>query len=128
MSTHLQLEQLSLLLSRLRRHQAKLASVQNFALGQLLQHQLTFPACQVSAGGLSLGAGATLGQGCDTRPCSLVPTLWSVLAGWLAPSFPACLLLDAVARCCSSGGAPCPAREEAACGGRDLNCGFSGCE
>ncbi|KAF6105543.1 pleckstrin homology domain containing A7 [Phyllostomus discolor] len=40
------LEQLSLLLSRLRRHQAKLASVRNLAVGQLLQHQLTFPTCQ----------------------------------------------------------------------------------
>ncbi|KAB1272125.1 Pleckstrin homology domain-containing family A member 7 [Camelus dromedarius] len=40
------LEELSLLLTRLRRHQAKLASVRNFAIGQLLQHQLTFPTCQ----------------------------------------------------------------------------------
>lgn len=48
-SMHLQLEELSQLLTRLRRHQAKLASVRNFAVGQLLQHQLTFPTCQVSA-------------------------------------------------------------------------------
>ncbi|XP_045146919.1 pleckstrin homology domain-containing family A member 7 [Echinops telfairi] len=41
------LEELSLLLARLRRHQAKLASVRNFAVGQFLQHQLTFPTCQV---------------------------------------------------------------------------------
>ncbi|XP_024304138.1 pleckstrin homology domain-containing family A member 7 isoform X13 [Homo sapiens] len=40
------LEELSLLLTRLRRHQAKLASVRNFAISQLLQHQLTFPTCQ----------------------------------------------------------------------------------
>ncbi|XP_033620004.1 pleckstrin homology domain-containing family A member 7 isoform X3 [Fukomys damarensis] len=40
------LEELSLLLTRLRRHQAKLASVRNFAVGQLLQHHLTFPTCQ----------------------------------------------------------------------------------
>ncbi|XP_014386428.1 PREDICTED: pleckstrin homology domain-containing family A member 7 isoform X7 [Myotis brandtii] len=40
------LEELSLLLTRLRRHQAKLASVRDFAVGQLLQHQLTFPTCQ----------------------------------------------------------------------------------
>ncbi|KAB0405953.1 hypothetical protein E2I00_012142 [Balaenoptera physalus] len=40
------LEELSLLLTRLRRHQAKLARVRNFAIGQLLQHELTFPTCQ----------------------------------------------------------------------------------
>ncbi|KAK1335915.1 hypothetical protein QTO34_003714 [Cnephaeus nilssonii] len=40
------LEELSLLLTRLRWHQAKLASVRDFAVGHLLQHQLTFPACQ----------------------------------------------------------------------------------
>ncbi|XP_076406810.1 pleckstrin homology domain-containing family A member 7 isoform X4 [Peromyscus maniculatus bairdii] len=40
------LEELSLLLTRLQRHQAKLASVRNFAVGQLLHHYLTFPACQ----------------------------------------------------------------------------------
>ncbi|XP_019602188.2 pleckstrin homology domain-containing family A member 7 isoform X12 [Rhinolophus sinicus] len=40
------LEELSLLLTRLRRHQAQLASVRNFAIGQLLQHHLTFPTCQ----------------------------------------------------------------------------------
>ncbi|KAG8524273.1 Pleckstrin homology domain-containing family A member 7, partial [Galemys pyrenaicus] len=40
------LEELSLLLTRLRRHQAKLASVRNLAIGQLLQHQLTFPTYQ----------------------------------------------------------------------------------
>ncbi|XP_051005221.1 pleckstrin homology domain-containing family A member 7 isoform X3 [Acomys russatus] len=40
------LEELSLLLSRLQRHQSKLASVRNFAVGQLLHHYLTFPACQ----------------------------------------------------------------------------------
>nr|XP_021503054.1 pleckstrin homology domain-containing family A member 7 isoform X2 [Meriones unguiculatus] len=40
------LEDLSLLLTRLQRHQSKLASVRNFAVGQLLHHYLTFPACQ----------------------------------------------------------------------------------
>ncbi|XP_066894251.1 pleckstrin homology domain-containing family A member 7 isoform X10 [Kogia breviceps] len=40
------LEELSLLLTRLRRHQAKLARVRNFAIGQSLQHELTFPTCQ----------------------------------------------------------------------------------
>nr|XP_019602188.1 PREDICTED: pleckstrin homology domain-containing family A member 7 isoform X10 [Rhinolophus sinicus] len=40
------LEELSLLLTRLQRHQAELASVRNFAIGQLLQHHLTFPTCQ----------------------------------------------------------------------------------
>ncbi|XP_076797582.1 pleckstrin homology domain-containing family A member 7 isoform X10 [Arvicanthis niloticus] len=40
------LEELSLLLTRLQRHQSKLASVRNFAMGQLLHHYLTFPACQ----------------------------------------------------------------------------------
>ncbi|XP_047372556.1 pleckstrin homology domain-containing family A member 7 isoform X3 [Sciurus carolinensis] len=40
------LEELSLLLTRLRRHQAKLASVRDFAVGQLLQRHLTFPTCQ----------------------------------------------------------------------------------
>ncbi|XP_054997251.1 pleckstrin homology domain-containing family A member 7 isoform X4 [Sorex araneus] len=40
------LEELSLLLGRLRRHQAKLASARNFAVGQLLQRELTFPTCQ----------------------------------------------------------------------------------
>ncbi|XP_038957083.1 pleckstrin homology domain-containing family A member 7 isoform X20 [Rattus norvegicus] len=40
------LEELSLLLTRLQRHQSKLASVRNFAVGQLLHHYLTFPACQ----------------------------------------------------------------------------------
>ncbi|TKC47570.1 hypothetical protein EI555_013699 [Monodon monoceros] len=40
------LEELSLLLTRLRRHQAKLARVRNFAISQLLQHELTFPSCQ----------------------------------------------------------------------------------
>ncbi|KAI4580855.1 hypothetical protein MJG53_010397 [Ovis ammon polii x Ovis aries] len=40
------LEELSLLLAQLRQHQARLASVRNFAIGQLLQHQLTFPSCQ----------------------------------------------------------------------------------
>ncbi|XP_058993232.1 pleckstrin homology domain-containing family A member 7 isoform X3 [Mustela lutreola] len=40
------LEELSRLLTRLRRHQARLASVRNLAVGQLLQHQLTWPACQ----------------------------------------------------------------------------------
>nr|XP_040140613.1 pleckstrin homology domain-containing family A member 7 isoform X3 [Ictidomys tridecemlineatus] len=40
------LEELSLLLTRLRRHQAKLASVRDFAVGQLLQRYLTFPTCQ----------------------------------------------------------------------------------
>jgi hypothetical protein len=58
---HLQLEELSLLLTRLRRHQAKLASVRNFAVGQLLQHHLTFPTCQVSTGEWR------------ASPCSLVP-------------------------------------------------------
>lgn len=61
-SIHLQLEELSQLLTRLRRHQAKLASVRNFAVGQLLQHQLTFPTCQVSARWWALsGPEATLG-------------------------------------------------------------------
>nr|XP_036882819.1 pleckstrin homology domain-containing family A member 7 isoform X12 [Manis javanica] len=40
------LEELSLLLTRLQQHQARLASVRNFAIGQLLQHQLTVPTCQ----------------------------------------------------------------------------------
>lgn len=85
MSTRPQLEELSLLLTRLQRHQAKLASVRNFAVGQLLHHYLTFPACQVSAGGLSW---AQAGMACH----SVFPrAVCSGLSCWLALSLFPCL-------------------------------------
>lgn len=75
-SIHLQLEELSLLLTRLRRHQAKLASVRNFAISQLLQHQLTFPTCQVSLLVGSLRARGHLGgKGVTCWPVFPVPAL-----------------------------------------------------
>lgn len=129
---HPQLEELSLLLTQLRQHQARLASVRNFAIGQLLQHQLAFPSCQVSAGGPSQGWGPPWGPGsarlarAPSCPCS------SLSAVWLSPSFlPVCLwmLLPDTAR--PSWG-PRPwclgAAGEAAWGVRDLDCGFSACE
>lgn len=85
-STRPQLEELSLLLTRLQRHQSKLASVRNFAVGQLLHHYLTFPACQVSTGGPSW---AQAGMACLPRfpvPCSgLSCYLSCYLATWLFP-------------------------------------------
>lgn len=102
MSTRPQLEELSLLLTRLQRHQAKLASVRNFAVGQLLHHYLTFPACQVSAGGLSW---APAGMAC--RPCSPVPCVrWSVLLAGSPPRpLPVCFwVLQPVT--VGNGGAP----------------------
>lgn len=95
MSTRPQLEELSLLLTRLQRHQAKLASVRNFAVGQLLHHYLTFPACQVSAGGLSWAQAEMACHSCFPVQCALVCP-----AGWLSPSSLACLLLGAIASHC----------------------------
>lgn len=130
MSTHLQLEELSLLLTRLRRHQARLASVRNLAVGQLLQHQLTFPTCQVSAGGLSQGRGPPGGKGVT---CWLVlfraHTLVCICC--LALSLAPCLFASGCYwhTLCSGGGAHTSgAGEETACGVRDPNCGFSGSE
>lgn len=48
MSKYLQPEELTLLLIRLRRHQAKLASIRNYTIAQLLQHLPTNSAYQVS--------------------------------------------------------------------------------
>lgn len=93
MSTRPQLEELSLLLTRLQRHQAKLASVRNFAVGQLLHHYLTFPACQVSAGGLSWAQTGMACHSCFPVQCALVCP-----AGWLSPSSLACLLLGAISQ------------------------------
>lgn len=81
-STRPQLEELSLLLTRLQRHQSKLASVRNFAVGQLLHHYLTFPACQVSAGGPSWAQAEMACLPCFPVPCS---GLSRYLAIWLFP-------------------------------------------
>lgn len=83
-STCPQLDELSLLLTRLQRHQSKLASVRNFAVGQLLHHYLTFPACQVSAGWPSW---APAGMAC--LPYFPVPC--SGLSCWLAICLFPCL-------------------------------------
>lgn len=91
MSTRPQLEELSLLLTRLQRHQSKLASVRNFAMGQLLHHYLTFPACQVSAGGPSWAPAGMACLPCFPVPCSGL-SCWLVTASSLA-----CLLLGATA-------------------------------
>lgn len=48
MSKYLQPEELTLLLIRLRRHQAKLASIRNYTIAQLLQHLPTNSTYQVS--------------------------------------------------------------------------------
>lgn len=127
MSTHLQLEELSLLLTRLRRHQAKLASVRNFAIGQLLQHQLTFPTCQVSTGGLLSGPGAGSDMLARVRscPCSDLSLLSA------SPLFAACLLLDATARysvVVEAEPTLLALGRGTACGVGVLNCRFSGCK
>lgn len=102
MSTHLQLEELSRLLTRLRRHQARLASVRNLAVGQLLQHQLTWPTCQVSAAGLSQGRGLpAVGQQSDVlaRVFSCPRSRLYLLSGSSPHSLPVCfwsLLPDTV--------------------------------
>lgn len=130
LSTHLQLEELSLLLTRLRRHQAELASVRNFAVGQLLQHHLTFPTCQVSAGGLSQGRGHPRGKGMTCWPA--LPRARALLCTYCpALSLLPCLFASGCycQTLCSGGRVRAPGTgEEAACGVRDLNCGFSGCE
>ena len=97
---HPQLEELSLLLAQLRQHQARLASVRNFAIGQLLQHQLTFPSCQVSAGGPSQGGGPPWGPGSAMLTCAASCPCSSLSSVWLFPLFlPVCfwmLLPDTV--------------------------------
>ena len=129
---HPQLEELSLLLTQLRQHQARLASVRNFAIGQLLQHQLTFPSCQVSAGGPSQGWGPPGGQGVPCWPVLRRAPALVCPAVWLSPLFlPVCfwmLLPDTVRP--SWGPRPwcLGAAGEAAWGVRDLDCGFSACE
>ena len=103
-----QLEELSLLLAQLRQHQARLASVRHFAIGQLLQHQLTFPSCQVSAGGPSQGWGPPWGPGSAMLACA--PSCpCSSLSCCLALSLvPACSLLDATAGHCAAIMGPTP--------------------
>ena len=105
---HPQLEKLSLLLAQLRQHQARLASVRNFAIGQLLQHQLTFPSCQVSAGGSPQGWGPPWGPGSAMLACA--PSCpCSSLSCCLALSLvPACSLLDATAGHCAAIMGPMP--------------------
>lgn len=109
-----QLEDLSLLLTRLQRHQSKLASVRNFAVGQLLHHYLTFPACQVSAGGPSW---AQAGMACRLcLPCRALVRP----AGWLSP-LPVCFWVLQPVTVGSGGVPPLWRRGGAAWGGTDLN-------
>lgn len=84
MSTRPQLDELSLLLTRLQRHQSKLASVRDFTVGQLLHHYLTFPACQVSARGPSWAPAEMACLPCFPVPCS-------GLSCWLASCLFPCL-------------------------------------
>lgn len=108
MSAHLQLEELSLLLTRLRQHQARLASVRNFAIGQLLQHQLTVPTCQVSTGGLSQSCGQPGDKGVTCQSVFPHARALVCICCLALPLIPACLLLMLLPDTVQWRWGPCP--------------------
>lgn len=78
MSKYLQPEELTLLLIRLRRHQAKLASIRNYTIAQLLQHLPTNSTYQVSCCVAHLWHFVTLQMLHEWHAwvCASLPILW----------------------------------------------------